>query len=143
MMNREILFRGKRKDDGKWIEGSLITYPSGNMRIAVTTSSHESQVLYGLLEFIIPETVGQYTGATDKTGKKMFEGDIVKLQSNHTSYYIVELYKYQWIFRYINRKTEYYQFDTVDDNFGMKNGISENVEIIGNIHDDPDLLEQR
>lgn len=57
-MDREILFRGKRADNGEWIKGCLLTYPSGEARIAVTVSGHKNPAIYGSLEFVTPETVG-------------------------------------------------------------------------------------
>lgn len=64
---REILFRGKRTDNGKWVEGDLIHLPSG---IAILANGYA---------YIDPETVGQYIGLEDDNGDKIFEGDIVRL----------------------------------------------------------------
>ncbi len=138
-MDREKIYRGKRVDNGEWVEGIGILdfLPKGHVYIA---KPNKPKTAIAWIE-VISETVGDCTGVPDKNSKWIFEGDIVKLQSNHTSYYIVEWHKHQWIFRYINRKTEYYSFDTIDDNFGMKNGTAEKVEVIGNIHDNPELLE--
>lgn len=135
---REILFRGKRIDNGEWVYGyyDVFRYHEDVPPIyLIHTNGWTNSVE------IEPGTVGQYTGLTDTNGKKIFEGDIVKTWKNNIGkiefgqYWDEEteedFYGYAWI-----GKDEYEESITLSLN-NCWNGH----EVIGNLHDSPELLE--
>lgn len=140
---REILFRGKRVDNGEWIEGHYVRYGYTGKENDYIVPVYASD-LYAIE--VIPETVGQYTGLTDKNGTKIFEGDILRLKRFGN----VECGKIVF-----NTDTAGFEFwrEAMVGAYGEKSTRKENlcafaisaVEIIGkirgNIHDNPELLD--
>lgn len=135
---REILFRGKRRDDGQWVYGCLVKLPCP---IQVGDSSPWDIIVppvdpddNGGRYNVDPDTVGQYTGSTDKNGQQIFEGDIL---------------------RYINEDGESHYITVVFEDCAFlieDEGITDSdlltsygclgLEVFGNIHDNSELIEE-
>lgn len=139
---REILFRGKRKDTGEWVEGDLVRLKDGAKAIP-----H----IYGYGE-VIPDTVGQFTGLTDKNGKRIFDGDILRADNGkQTAVLIVKYGDYlpEMFYKMLEmcvpgkRHLLAYGFYAVSIGKGEEMILFQSpcAEVIGNIHDNPELLE--
>ena len=125
METRPILFRGKRVDTGEWVEGLPSTDVHYRWFITVDYSPQGVRVLKRLE--IDPATVGQFTGLTDKHGENIFEGDIIQLDTTTCP---------------ITWDDGGFQMVTVI-NQGRSPVLQDRTrkfEIIGNIHDTPELL---
>ena len=129
---REILFRGKRIDSGEWVCGSFCmdAREQFNGLCCVDGFIRLYNKAEGKMQMheVDRETVGQFTGLTDKNGKKIFEGDICKHRSNYSGDFIISVVTY----------TDGCFLAMADNNSGFN--LSKKLEIIGNIHDNPELL---
>lgn len=136
---REILFRGKRLRDGTWVYGNLF----------VDEKKDKHEILCGYTNYRIawevdPKTVGQFTGLT-ANGKKIFDGDIIKIcfeedgEPPSTAHVWCEIGKVIW---HEQLHGWYVLFDN-PDGVQMQEYADylDDVEVIGNIHDNPELLE--
>ena len=122
---REILFRGKTST--KWVYGDLRHLNDGRVAVRKDGEIYPYEV--------IPETVGQYTGLTDKNGKRIFEGDVVKAYDE----------TYDNGFADVKGKVFFNcgSFDIDVEDVGyipLYSYGTENIEVIGNVHDNGDLL---
>ncbi len=155
MSTREIEFRGKDLK-GKWQYGAYhkhLPYTPNPIRDApIPESDYEHCIIQdgfsdwnmprGFTGFqVAPETVGQFTGLTDKNGVRIFEGDIVRVTVDGFEESIHEV-------RYLAKESDYPAFDLIPELGSEANGLSwallsteYELEVIGNIYDNPELLE--
>ena len=141
----EILFRGKRTDNGKWIEG-FYSAEEYNLNIKKIEHIPRIQVIGECVSLgVIPETVGQYTGLTDRNGKKIFEGDIVKLTDdcNNFEWKAVVVFgnpggAYCWGWNFL--PIDGYKGTTDILMWVEMEATGAYCEVIGNIYDNPELM---
>lgn len=138
-MSSEILFRGKRKDNGEWVYGTPIVMHHNDER----THLHHFIIPDGvdlsfgvkvedILVEIIPETRGQDTGLRDRNGRKIFGGDVVDILTENEEIGVIK-----WdndTARFVIESDGF--FSDFDNYYGT------DLEIIGNIYDNPELLEE-
>ncbi len=145
-MNREIKFRGKRSKDDEWVYGGLVyrlpKHPEIIINEYITHQNGECEDNFVFYQDIYEDTVGQFTGLHDKNGKEIYEGDILMCIGERND----------------NKGRKYYRKVLFDNGaFGMTvpeykfisalcnhvvNGKL-NWEVIGNIYDNPELLEEK
>lgn len=126
---REILFRGKRTDNEEWEYGDLWCNPYGKRVVCIVSPINDQGTTGG--NEVDPETVGQFTGLTDKNGLKIFEGDIVKY--GDTIHQVV--FEQRMGTAYFG--LVYSPIETLP--FGHYQDLKQ-IEVIGNIYDNPELL---
>lgn len=151
---REILFRGKSCENGDWCEGTLVIHKY------YRSSSEEKDcrivdMIYGIDddgfayyhsgcdESCDPKTIGQFTGLVDKNGKKVFEGDILSIECydggslfepsctwHENAEVIWSQEHFGWYAKFADEELSLWEYDD-----------SKTIEVIGNIHDNPELME--
>lgn len=131
-MDREILFRGKRVDNGKWVYGCYVNCHGPGCRINETR--HYIMEYPNAWHKFYTATLGQYTGLKDRNGKRIFEGDILSFtDSDEDQVLYTALWRdHRWMVQ------EHDEFPTDQDD--LDELFSEYAEVIGNIHDNPELL---
>ncbi len=144
---REIIFRGIQTENGKWKEGFFAKSMTDKPMIMpdVTFATRDmSGIIYdsmdlGRFYFVIPESVGQFTGLLDKNGKKIFEGDILKYHSGGENCFR------KVVFRIAAFHSEVLDWKPNNNKpthplyFCSFTGVDE-IEVVGNINDNPELL---
>lgn len=137
-MEREILFRGKRIDSGEWITGNFSKESDGSSSIRPVGK---------IIRYpVIPETVGQYTGLLDKNDNKIFEGDIIKFMHGRLldvrfnretlQWELTDVGVPDWEVNHLHNTLPLSELE-VETCYGEMTS-----EIVGNIHDNPELLKE-
>lgn len=137
---RKILFRGKRVDNSEWVEGDFLSPHNIVWTERGFDEALQREEMIVCDEAVDPETVGQFTGLTDKNGKKIFEGDIVRYSPNlsNTGKGLDRIGVVGW------RKCGMFFIDWRsywDIRHILDSECKDWAEIIGNIHDNKELVE--
>lgn len=124
---RDIIFRGKRADNGEWVVSrSLRQWKNGIIRLVNDEAFIETFIT------VIPESVGQYTDLK-VNGQKVFEGDIIKISGRSSFYAEVTYSKDSTSYWVENKNLEYFaELGSINPSF---------IEVVGNVTDNPELLE--
>lgn len=142
---REIKFRGKRLDNGEWVYGAFVP--------DALEQTHSDMVSWGFIRRyngsksemieVDRKTVGQYTGLKDKNGREIYEGDIVELINTYKGMNTKSIVEIDFIdFTFAGKWAEEYSPSGYMYNpLGLYNFPIVTIEVIGNVHDDPNLLE--
>ena len=131
---REILFKAKRVNNGEWVEGCLVIDHSRSNLFEYRMQPVESGVLYA--PPINPETLCQFTGLRDKNGKRIWESDVVCLVYDGEEH----IYQIVWDNSELDFKAT-----NGEENYGTNFEYllcCEEIEVIGNIFDNPELLQE-
>ena len=130
---REILFRGKSLYGGKWVEGFYCCL-GGNYHYILTGVLEIANGYPDMVKHpVVPATVGQFTGLWDRNGKRIFEGDIVAIQSGTV---------FEMVGRVVFDEGAFQVVDP-DDTYECLWYKQHEMEVLGNIHDKPGTSERR
>lgn len=154
---REMLFKAKSKDDGKWVEGYYVKliWPAEDFHgiIPENTIMFSDNTVDVIFE-IDPETLCQYTGLKDKNDNRIWENDIVSCE--HEKFQEGDLaeqypfpdtirYKRNYVVEFINTGSSYgYRLRNKSIHFMLTGNViyNHNIEVLGNVFDNPELLEE-
>lgn len=133
---REILYRGKgdtRFNSGGWVYGVPIKDYEGDWQLCTDCTKIT----------VLPETIGEYTGLTDKNGKKIFEGDVLRIKGLDYDYNLNFDYTTTFFLVYhefcVAVQSNIFDFLPVGFAYETWHNMGYEVEVIGNIHDNPEL----
>lgn len=137
---RDIIFRGKRIDNGEWVYGYYVKLYGGKKnkishRIYTGSAGTDCDTWYPNWFEVVPATIGQDTGLVDKNGKKIFEGDIVSTDITRP-FLIVEFRDASFMFNCNDGGKDYH--DIMLPITGARH--TEYGEVIGNVFDNPEFL---
>lgn len=126
---REILFRGKTIKDGKWVYGVPMQHVFGDFQIL------SGRVGAMCIDTVVSETIGQYTGLHDMDGNKIFEGDIIEGKCSKNRKQRFRVWWHTSLCCFIAGELG-------QTRPGFNPGTMVNYEVIGNVYDNPELLEE-
>ncbi len=130
-MEREILFRGKRIDNGEWVEGNLIQYPLSSYSYVMSNYGFDDAIC------VLPETVGQFTNMTDCINNLLFEGDLVKAFDDKKCEFDQS---YIGIVKFVGGAFGVEWHAKNFQTFMPFCDIESNIMLVGNIFDNPEML---
>jgi uncharacterized phage protein (TIGR01671 family) len=126
-VSREILFRGFSENLMQWIVGSLDL--SGQSGFDAVIRTHDLDASYGSKR-VVPESIGQFTGSTDKNGVKIFEGNIASFRGN------------LFVVRWSGRRCGFRLFASNKKACEDKTySVNNEIEVVGNLYENPELIE--
>lgn len=136
---REILFRGKDSITKSWVYGALVQQQDDFLKEKAFIISYSNYQFGDFSEAVMhevdPETVGQCTGLVDKNGKKIFERDILSIYNSKAFLFVVEWNGNQYVLKCTT--------NGVSDNILNVIESPEDVEVVGNIYDNPELIKEQ
>ena len=139
---RQIKFRGKGTDEGKWIHGDLCAYLFDRAKELITCIhiGKKGYIRNGFYQ-VDPSTVGQYTGLNDCNGKEIYEGDIIKVDELAMPCEVI------WYDKTASFQLRYHikgGFNIPKDALGLwVQDYKSVITVVGNIHDNPELIHEK